>query len=223
MVTSEHTSKTSLFDSHVDWIEYYTKLCSHARHFVYMYRVPCWYGQEEDIAEDVVQETMRRMIEYIHKSVQGKAKPVDSPEHMMVVIARNYVLDMRRHDRRITRISDNDGRTLETTTSKPEHVSEIAIEHVYLEWLFLQVAYEIKQLPRKQRRAILTDLANRMSFNRKPTPLQGAFLTVGIDLQDYQQSLPESPVERARHAALLSLAYKRIAQRFKVNQFLTVA
>ncbi len=223
MVTSVHTCKTSSLDSSGDWIEYYPKLCTLARHFVYMYRVPCWYGQEEDIAKDVVQETMRKMIERIHKSEQGEAEPVDSMERMMAVIARNYVLDLRRRDRRMIRLSDNDGHPLESTIDEPEHMSEAAIEHVYQEWLFLQVACEIKQLPRKQRRAILTDLANRMSFTTQPTTLQGAFLTVGIDLQDYQQPLPENPVERARHAALLSLAYKRIAQRFKVKQVFSIA
>ena len=225
MVTSVATYETSMFDlnNHFDWTEHYPKLLSLANRFVYKYRIPNWCGQEEDIAEDVVQETMQRMVQRIHKTVQGKAKPVDSMEHMMAAIARNYVLDLRRRDRRMVRLSDNCAHRMEISMNRLEDTSETAIEHIYHEWLFLQIACEINELPRKQRRAILTDLANRMSFNRQPTPLQAAFLTVGINLQDYQQPLPENPVERARHAALLSLAYKRIAQLPTVHQLFSLA
>jgi hypothetical protein len=62
----------------------------------------------------------------------------------------------------------------------------------------------------KQRIALLIDLANRMDFDVRPTPLQKAFLEVGIRLQDYQQPIPKVPVERSRHASNTSLAYKRI-------------
>jgi hypothetical protein len=52
-----------------------------------------------------------------------------------------------------------------------------------------------------------------MSFeDGQPTALQQAFLDVGIRLQDYQGLLPNDPVAKSRHASLLSLAYKRLAQ-----------
>jgi hypothetical protein len=91
-------------------------------------------------------------------------------------------------------------------------MSEVATENVYNEWLFLLLAREIAQFPYKQRRAILIDLANRMGFNRKPTALQTAFSAVGIDLQEYQQPLPQDSIERGRHTSLLYQAYKRLAQ-----------
>ena len=164
------------------------------------------------MAEDVAQETIRRMIQRIHKSVQGEAKPINSIEHMMTAIARNYVRDLRRRDRRMILSSDTSLQKMVTNMNELENTLETATEHIFHEWVFLQVAREIDQLPHKQRRAILTDLANRMSFNSQPTPLQAAFLMVGIDLQDYQQPISENSIERTRHAALLSLAYKRIAQ-----------
>lgn len=77
-----------------------------------------------------------------------------------------------------------------------------------LEW----IAHEIVHFPLKQRQAILIDLANRMHFGAEPTPLQTAFLQVGIDLQEYRLSLPTDPIERSRHASLLSYAYKRLGQ-----------
>ncbi len=209
-----HCDETFLFEPNnfVDWNNYYPKLLSISRCFVYMYHLACWRGQEEDMAEDVAQETIRRMIQRIHKSVQGKAKPINSVEHMMTTIARNYVRDLRRRDRRMVLSSDTSLQRIVTNMNELGNTLETATEHIFHEWVFLQVAREIDQLPHKQRRAILTDLANRMSFNSQPTPLQAAFLLVGIDLQDYQQPIPENSIERARHAALLSLAYKRIAQ-----------
>jgi len=214
MVTTVHAREALQYDlgNDVEWIASYHKILSVARHFVYRYRIPCWYGQEEDLAEDVAQEAVRRMIERIQKAVRGEAVPIHSVEHMLVMIARNYILDLRRREYRVTRLSSHCAtHAMEIRASDGESMTETATEHVYHEWLFLQLAREIARLPCKQRRAILIDLANRMSFNMEPTPLQAAFLSLEIDLRDYQQLLPENSVERARHASLVSLAYKRIA------------
>lgn len=214
MHSNVHCEETSSFDqvNYVNWHEYYPRLLSIAKRFVYVYHIPCWYGQEEDIAEDVAQETIVRMIKRIHKSQQGKAMPVNSMESMTTMIARNYVLDLRRHDRRVVRLAEITVKETEAHIGELENTSEKAIQQIFHEWVFLQVAYEIVRLPRKQRCAILIDLANRMSFDSQPTPLQKAFLTVGISLQEYQQLPSENSVKRARHSALLSLAYKRIAR-----------
>ena len=205
--------------SDINWVEYYPRLITVARRFVYKYRLSCWYGQEEDIIEDVVQETVRRIIDRIQRATHGETSPIDSLEHMMVAIVRNYVLDLRRHDHRVVRlVRDNDAYEIASDVNELESMSEMVTDQVFNEWLFLQVAYEIIHLPCKQQRAILIDLANRMSFSAQPTPLQTAFLSQGIDLQDYKQLLPSNPVERARHASLASLAYKRVAQSLCAQQ-----
>ena len=83
------------------WIELYPPLLALARHFVYLFKVPCWEGQEGDIAEDIVQETARRIIERSRKAEQGWATPIHSHKRMMITIACNYCRDMRRHDCRL--------------------------------------------------------------------------------------------------------------------------
>jgi DNA-directed RNA polymerase specialized sigma24 family protein len=206
------TDNPSVDAAYATLIEYYPKLLSLSKHFVYKYRIPCWFGQEEDIAKDVAQETMRRMLGRIHKIVQGQAEPIHSIERMLAVSARNCVRDLKRHDRRMVRLPESSEHRLENNINGLEDSLETATEHIYHEWVFMQLAHKIIQLPCKQRKAILTDLANRMSFNEQLTPLQAAFLKVGIDIEEYQQPLPVCPKERARHAALLSIAYKRIAQ-----------
>ena len=215
MVTSVCPNDTSADDLSSDrtWIELYPKLLSLSRRFVYRYWIPCWCGQEEDIANDVAQEAARRVIERYQKATRGESAPIDSVENMMVVIALNYVRDLRRHDYRVIRIPSGDQvGEMSTDVNGLISMTELANESVYNEWLFLRLAHEIANFPNKQRQALLTDLANLMRFDEQPTPLQKAFLEVGIQLKEYQQPLPDNPVERARHTSLLCYAYKRIAQ-----------
>lgn len=215
MATLLHISATSTYDLHSEktWADLISVLKPYARHFVYSARLACWHGQEEDIIEDVVQETVRRVLERSQQAERGEALPIYSLEHMGVMIACNYCIDKLRRDRRLQR-TFSDGYFLESASSTGDQMNsfETAIEHVYQEELFARLAHEIAQFPTKQRRALLIDLANRMCFNTQPTSLQEAFLTEGIDLQVYQQPLPNDTIERTKHAALASLAYKRVAK-----------
>jgi DNA-directed RNA polymerase specialized sigma24 family protein len=215
MVTDVYPRDTQSSDlsSDVTWSELYPKLLSLTRRFVYRCWIPNWSGQEEDITNDIAQETARRIIERSQKAIRGEATPIDSIEGMMVIIALNCVRDLRRHDCRVIHtLTGGDSNKMSDDVNDLMSMSEVATENVYNEWLFLLLAHEIAQFPYKQRRAILIDLANQMDFNRKPTALQMAFSAVGIDLQEYQQPLPQDPIERSRHTSLLYLAYKRLAQ-----------
>jgi hypothetical protein len=221
MVTNVYSRNTQSSDpsSNVTWIELYPKLLSLTRRFVYMYWIPCWSGKEEDITEDIAQETARRIIERSQKAIRGEATPIDSIEGMIVIIALNCVRDLRRYDRRVMYMLSCDGSNkMSSDVNDMMSMSEVATENVYHEWLFLQLAHEIAQFPYKQRRVILIDLANRMDFTRQPTALQRAFSAVSIDLQEYQQTLPRDPIERARYASLLYQAYKRLAQLSLIHQ-----
>lgn len=208
----------------INWTEFHPRLHVIVRRFVYKYRIPGWYGQEEEIAEDVTQETVKRFIERQQKSVQGIAEPIDLPEQMMVTIAHNYILDLTRREYRMIHLPIEDILPkLINSVNNCLQIEEIATENVNNEWLFSQLAREISYFPTKQRRAILTDLANRTCFEEQQTPLQAAFLAVGINLQDYALQLSDDPVERTRHIALVSLAYKRISLLFHAQQLKQVA
>ncbi len=194
------------------WKELYPSLLSFARYFVFSLNVSSWYGQEEDIIQDVAQETVRRLLECLQKAERGERPPIQSLKSMMIVIAQNYCRDMNRHDRRISR-------TAFGTPEAPDHeendlatLTDVVVENVFQESLFLLLAQEIARFPRKLGQALLIDLASRMAFEEEPTTLQRAFLEVGIQLQDYQNRLSDHPRDRKNHAALLHYAYKRIAQ-----------
>ena len=211
-------------DSEVGWSDLYTSLRALARYLVYSFNVSSWQGQEEDLIEDIVQETARRVIERARKAERGEAGPIHSMKQMMIVIAQNYCTDLWRTERRLLHMPakgyepdnlvgvDQQAQTLEAVD-----------ENMYQELLFQLVAHEIARFPDKQRKALLIDLANRMCFDTAPTSLQKAFLEEGIQLQQYQQPLPADPQERGRHVSLLSYAYRRVAHLSCVQEYISAA
>jgi DNA-directed RNA polymerase specialized sigma24 family protein len=208
--------------SELSWRELYPLLRSLANHFVYSFKVSSWYGQEKDIIEDVVQETAIRVLERVQKAERGEATPIHCLEHMIWTIVRNYCLDIRRHDRRLFHTLTDDYLSEGYIVLDDQvNLTDEATENAYREDLFILLAYEIANFPDKQRIALLIDLANLMQFDVQPTPLQKAFLAMGIELKEYQQTLPANRIERSRHSSLLSVAYKRLAQLPGVQQYIS--
>jgi DNA-directed RNA polymerase specialized sigma24 family protein len=213
MRTNSGVSYTDTLDVNEDstWGTVYPKLRPFVRYLVNSFKVPSWYGQEEDIIEDIVQETTRRLLERARKAQNGEAAAIRSLQHMMVTIAYNYYRDLKRRDRRLFRVPAYSSLCHVYDSSAESHLLEVVVDKVYQERLFTLITREVQYFPDKQREALLIDLANRMSFDTRPTPLQAAFLKVGIELQQYQRPLPTDPKERSRHVSLLTHAYKRIA------------
>ncbi len=222
--TSNSYSDGDDLSNEATWSNLYPVLRSRARFLVYSFALPCWKGQEEDIIEDIVQETARRLLERSRKAERGEAPPIHSLQQMMTAIAQNYCTDLKRRDHRLWRMTPPDF-SVEVHADSDDHVQplESGTEHVYQEKLFMLAAHEIANFPDKQRTALLIDLANRMCFDTRPTPLQKAFLEVGIQLQQYRQPPLTSPRERTRHLSLLSYAYKRVAHLPSVQQYIAVA
>jgi DNA-directed RNA polymerase specialized sigma24 family protein len=204
----------TLCDLHSDgaWQDLYISLRPLAKRIVYAFRVPAWRGQENDIAEDIVQETARKVIERTQKADRKEALPIYALKPMVRVIAYNYGKDMRRHDQRVSRIPEqNDLVEQQNVLDEVINTEECATENAYHEVLFTELAREIANFPAKQRQALLIDLATHMSFERQPTPLQKAFLEAGIQLQEYRHLLPATNEERNKYTSLLAHAYRRIS------------
>ncbi|HEX6483389.1 MAG TPA: hypothetical protein VF043_31470 [Ktedonobacteraceae bacterium] len=194
------------------WRDLYLPLYSFVRSLVYSFHVPSWKGQEEDMVEDIIQETFRRVIERNQKAGRGEADPIFSLKHMVMIIASNYTRDLRRHDSRLSRIGPEEA-TWHIHAGRDEQSSlfDIICENIDQELLLIQVAHEIAHFPEKQRTVLLIDLANRMCFDTYPTPLQKAFLQAGVELEQYRQPLPANARERSQYLSLLYHAYKRVA------------
>ncbi len=195
------------------WINLYTLLPFYVKRLVYSSGISSWRGQEEDIVEDIVQETIIRVLTCIRRADCGESTPIGSLKALSIVIARNYYQDLRRRDKRLLHVkTDEQSSGVDDVLHCYPDPSELAINNMYLGWLFIKLSQDIVKFPDKQRKALLVDIANLMHFDEKPTPLQQAFLNQKIRLQDYQQPLPINSVERTRHASLLSLALKRVSK-----------
>lgn len=190
--------------SEINWGENYSQLHAQARRLVHQLKVASWLGQEEDVAWDIVQESMRKALEYAQKAERGEKEPVQSLTALLNTVAQNCTRDLRRRERRLSREMPLGFADSET------NFSEVATENAYHERLFRDLAHEIARFPAKQRQALLADLASRMAFEEKPSTLQAAFRAEGIFLENYRRSRPESERERNRNAALLNHAYKRL-------------
>ena len=195
-------------DEDTNWQEIYIMLRPIAKHIVYGYRASAWQGQEGDVADDITQETVRKLFEYELKVKRGESAPIYSLLPMMRVIAYNYGKDVLRHDKRVVRIDDND--LIAFYFHDEIDIEECATDNASNEILFSQLARDIANFPYKQKQALLIDLAAHMSFEQYPTPLQKAFLNVGIQLQAYQKMMPITSAEHNRYTSLLAHAYRRI-------------
>ncbi|HLI71119.1 MAG TPA: hypothetical protein VKV19_15295 [Ktedonobacteraceae bacterium] len=225
MFTTLENLQTDSLDltSESTWIDLIPALGSTARSlaYSYAYQVSSWQGQEEDLAQDIVQETARRMIERARKAERGEAEPVHSRK-MITTTAQNYCKDLRRRDQRLLRSSagSSDLGNAISSGSQPRFFDAIC-EYIDQEQLLAQVAREIVNFPEKQRMALLIDLANRMSFDNQPTALQKAFREAGIELEQYRCPLPDDRRERNQHMSLLNYALRRVAQLPCVQEYIT--
>lgn len=201
----------------ISWQDLYSSLRSSSKGSAY--NETSWLGQRYDVEEDFVQETIVRTFKYtLCPNHQGEA--IRSLKNFTVVTLRNYREDVRRRDKRTLRLVELHPSTKEQfALSSYVDPAEIAIEEIFLEHLFFTLAAAIVRFPIKQQRALLIDLANHMDFSDQPTLLQQAFLTVGINLQDYQQPLPTDPVEHSCYSSNLHHAYKRVANLACVEPF----
>ncbi len=193
------------------WKSLYHKLRPYIRKFVWSYRFSLSKGQENDVVEDLLQETVVRVFKYAKYAAEGHVAPIDSIERFGYTIALNVCRDWWRKERHMLCQSLDDGVPEEmlsrTWVLNPE---EVALNLVYQEWIFMKVAKGIAQFPQKTRRALLIELAERTFFDNEPTPLQKAFLQQGIRLADYQGLKPVDLKLRSRHNSLANQAFNRV-------------
>ena len=207
ILTSTNTSEQPDIIPEIDRL--YTSLRQRARSLAS--NANTWKGQEHDTAEDLLQETIVRTLEYTHRVQRGEAAPVKSSKQFAATILHNYHEDKRRRDCKLVRFTHISPEAEPVLLAQQVDSEEVVLEKLFREQLFFELVPEIVRFPEKQRTALLIDLANHTDFNASPGILQRAFLAVGIHLQDYQGLLSEDPVERSRHSANLNVAYKRIA------------
>lgn len=197
--------------SNANWHMLYRLLTVIVTRWVRSANLPIWKAQCEDIIEEIVQETMMRVLKRIRRGESGELSPVYSVEGLCVRVAYHIFIDMVRHDRWLVPMaSESQDDVPYDVPDDGEDYSEVAIENVYIASLFGQVVVAIQAFPPKLRAALIIDLVSRMSFNGEATPLQQALLNAGVDLEQYRGRCSSDPAARSRQASLASLGYKKI-------------
>lgn len=196
-----------------EWARLYPLLHTRIARWVCTSYSPSWMRQRHDIIEDIVGETIVKVAAYAQQAERGVVREIDSLEKIATAFAYHCYVDALRRDRRMVLLIQNDQELYEQIVNEVEvDPSGQAIDNIYYELLLIQDARRVVTFPKKQRVTLLIDVANRMSFNPfQPTPLQEALAPARIDMRHYQKSLPHDKQACARHAAHLSLAYKRLA------------
>jgi len=197
--------------SHFNWHMLYKQLTIAVTHWVYSSNLLAWKNQREEIIDDIVQETMMKVLKRIHQGETGELAPVYSVEGMCIRVARNVFIDMLRRDRRLVPLASNNNDEMYDIPDDGEDYSEVAVDNVYYANLFTQVAFAIQGFPPKLRAAMIIDLVSRMSFESEETPLQKALLNAGINLEEFRGQCPSDPVMKSRQSSLASLGYKKIS------------
>jgi hypothetical protein len=199
------------------WVSLYLLLLPLSKRWVYASNTSSWVGQENEIAWDIVLVTIQRTYEYTQKAWRENI-PIASIQRLSITIAKNYFQDLRRKDSRLQPFNRDGYSQMEYAIHDEIDIVEVVLDKLHEEWLFQEIAKEIAIYPPKMRMAMLIDIATRMDFGSNPTSLQAAFLAVGIQLQDFQNLLPEDPIIRLRHASLVSLGYRKLAMLFRTRE-----
>lgn len=188
--------------------------------WVYSAKIATWLSQRDDIVADIAQEAMVRSLWRIQRGITGELPPVRSVQSLCIRIAHNCFIDKIRSDQRLLPILANEPEQGQHRAGEEENLSEVAAENVFTASLFEVIVAEVINFPPKLRTALFIDLASRMSFKGEPTALQLTFLRAGVALHEYRIQIPSDPVARSRHAALVSLAYKRIRELATVQAYI---
>ena len=215
--TSLHLTQKRMPTTSEEWHALNKILFSYIKSCLYTYSIIHWIGGEQELAEDVLQETYLRAFRFAHNSEEHEdVPPINNFEALCKTIAKRYILDVRRKDKHFVGSLDNTTFFITyETISVSDDPAMIAIEDISLYTYMLRFSQAIKRFPEKQRIALLIDLALNADFDDEcSSPLERAMWSVGIPLRDYYCELPRDPILRSQHKALASIAYKRLRLAF---------
>ncbi len=215
MVSAASPSQKSIPKTEAEWKAFSVVLTAYINNCLSKYNIPHWFGSEKQLVEDVRDETLARVLYYAWKAEQDLVPPINSFEALCKITARNYLLDLRRRDKHIAM-------SIESICLSNEHqyigmsedIALTVIEDMMMYEKMLLIAKVVKGFSTKLRVAVLTHFANLEDFDdEQPRPLERAMWAVGIPLREYRCDLPENPVLRRRHAALVCLGLKSLRQK----------
>ncbi|GAC1647339.1 MAG: hypothetical protein NVS4B12_15000 [Ktedonobacteraceae bacterium] len=183
---------------------------------IYKFNLIHWRGGEQSLVEDVLHETYARALTYAQHAENGTAPSISSFEALCKTIAKHYILDLRRKDKRL--VISIDAIPLFTEHQYVDMFvdpTDDVVEDMMVYSKMLLVSKAVKDFTPKLKKAMLIHLANLEDFDdEQPHPLERAMWTVGIPLREYRCELPKNPILRRRHSTLVCLGLKTLRQTF---------
>ena len=196
------------------WLEVSAELLPLVKKHVYHVAVNSHLGQEYDVIQDIIQETIVRTFIQMQRAERGEVPPVLSPLYFAKKVSHNHLLDIARKESRLVRPT-NDVIVQERIIRESWFDStEDVLDDIEKEPLFTIIARVIADLPKKRQRALLIDLALHTAFDEVISPLQRALDKEHINLAKYRNLLPKHPTkkEKQQYSSLLSQAYKSVKE-----------
>jgi DNA-directed RNA polymerase specialized sigma24 family protein len=197
------------------WNDLSHRLFTRILPLIYALHIAAWYGEEKEIANDIVQTTLERAYVRAQQIAAGEAAPIDSLFSFCWTIAHHYCIDCGRREKRMIPLytckTQQQWNLEEQVSIDYDPVGDAFARLVQMSSL-TAVVNLIPELPPKQRRALLINLAHLSApyFGAEPTPLEIALARVGIVLRDYVAMYPIDAAQKNCYSSSLSLAYKRL-------------
>lgn len=209
---TRHITSESLLHNECFWKDLYDKLRKPVATFVHRYKVPSWIGQEDDIINDIVQETIVRLYKKFLVAPDAILS-IQNIEAFSYTVAQRYCIDLCRKEKRLTHLPQT-GNEIDMYAFNIDDELTKMLDAISIQAILTDAARIIMEIPNKQRRALLTDLARYNDFTDTPTGIEQAFAKAGIQLEEYRLLFPHSQPERSRYNALVSLGYRRLRTGF---------
>lgn len=193
------------------WYDLYTYLRSLVRGWVFYAHVVIWYGQQEEIVEEIVQETVMSVFEYTLRSHRNEGPPVVYLKAFSRITAYHLFIDLIRKEKRLVPLfSGNSAYEGGIARDELPDVEELAVDHLVFEETVGLAAELITRFPNKQREALLRDLADAAAFAETPSLLERKLAEQGIQLRNYAGQQSDDSQERSRQTSLRWHGYKRL-------------
>jgi DNA-directed RNA polymerase specialized sigma24 family protein len=183
--------------------------------WVYSSHVNIWCGQQSEIVQEIIQESVTRAFEYVKRARHNGGPSVIHLKAFCRTIARNLFVDRVRKEGLLVRLAfaDNIDR-LYAGKLEGQNAAELALDHLIDEEAIINAVKVIVKLPDKRRAALLIALANVIDLAESPSLLEQELAKQGIQLRDYVRPRSDDPAVRSRQAALLWYALREL-QRLK--------
>src|SRR5260370_36097669 len=152
------------YDEDSSWAELRFWLRIQVRGRVYNSHPPSRLGQDDELTDDIVSESLKHLIERLEQASAGSAASIINIYPFAKQIAFHCFVDQWRKDNKQVRFSQITARWEEEAVIELilVNMEDATLNAVYYEQLFNRIARQVVTFPYNQRQATLPDQPNSM-------------------------------------------------------------